>query len=759
MKMKLFSFLSALCCSTSMVQAQEPLQLADITGNTYNAQLVSGMNPIEGTDEFARISDDGKRIERFSFKTGERTGVLFDVSDGAEGRGNEGGEGSFTIDGYVLSPDGKRLLLQTKTKSVYRRSFTADFYLYETETKSMKRLSVKGAEQVPTFSPDSRHIAFVHQNNIYITDGKELVQVTADGKFNEVINGIPDWVNEEEFGFSNAMAWSADSRTLNWLRYDESRVKTYSLQLFQGDKPKHEEYADYPGEYSYKYPKAGQDNSIVSAWSYDLTSGQKRQLMVPVDSDGYMPRIKTLPVEREDVERSPLASDVVVYTMNRHQDRLRLYAASTKTGNCRLLMEEKGDKYVREEAMEAILFTPKNILLPSDRDGFMHLYLYDINGKLIRQVERGDYDVKDVYGIDRKTGDIFFQAALPTPMNRQVFVVDRKGRRRLLPCLPAAETGISKPQTGWGDAAFSADFQYYMSMWSDKEHPYVFSVYDRKGNHLRTINDNRELRKKLDALHLPQKEFFQFTTSEGVKLNGWMLKPADFDARKRYPVIMHQYSGPGSQQVTDNWSIGSMGKGALYDHYLAQQGFIIVTVDGRGTGARGAEFEKCTYLRLGELESKDQVETALYLSRLPFVDKERIGIWGWSYGGFNTLMSMSEGRGVFRAGVAIAPPTDWRYYDTVYSERYMRTPRENAEGYACNPIQRAANLHGDLLICHGLADDNVHPQNTFEYTEVLVQNDKDFREIIYTNRNHSINGGNTRTYLLRQVAEFFKRMK
>lgn len=751
----------AFICSSLAIQASEPLTLTDITGKTYNAQMVNGINPIAGTDEFARISDDGKRIEKFSFKTGELTGVLYQASDVAEDSKNDEGK-ELSIDDYVLSPDGKRLLLQTHTKAVYRRSFKADFYLYDTTDHSLKRLSEKGQEQVPTFSPDSKTIAYVHDNNIYLTDGNNTRQVTTDGKFNEVINGIPDWVNEEEFGFNNAMAWSADSRTLSWIRYDESRVKTYALQLFQGDKPRRKEFADYPGEYSYKYPKAGQENSRVTAWSYDVLTKTTRQLLVPLDDDGYLPRIKTMPQSSRRLPSRPSErgggsepSSIILYTLNRHQDVLRLYAVTPATGTCRLLIEEKGDRYVKEEAMEAIVITDRHILMPSDRDGYMHLYLYDLDGKLLKQVEKGNYDVTDVYGMDTKTGDIFFQAAVPAPMNRQVFVVGTNGKKKVLSCLPASSTGISDSQTGWGSAVFSADFQYYIAMWSDKEHPYVFSVFDRKGKHLRTICDNAELRAKLDKLALPKKEFFQFTTSEGVTLNGWMLKPADFDQAKRYPVVMHQYSGPGSQQVTDNWNIGSMGKGALFDQYMAQQGFVMVTVDGRGTGARGADFEKSTYLKLGDLESKDQVETALYLATLPFVDKDRIGIWGWSYGGFNTLMSMSEGRGVFRAGVAVAPPTNWKFYDTVYTERYMRTPQENASGYDCNPIQRAPQLHGDLLLCHGLADDNVHPQNSFEYTEALVQNDKDFRELIYTNRNHSIFGGNTRNHLLRQVAQFF----
>jgi dipeptidyl-peptidase-4 len=375
----------------------------------------------------------------------------------------------------------------------------------------------------------------------------------------------------------------------------------------------------------------------------------------------------------------------------------------------------------------------------------MHLYLYDFNGKMIRQVEQGDYDVTDVYGFDERTGNIFYQSASPTPMNREVYQVDQNGNQSLL-----------TPRKGWNSAVFSGDYAYFVNTWSDRQTPYVYTVCNQSGKRLRTIIDNQEIKEKILSADIPQKDFFQFTTGEGHTLNGWMMKPVDFDSHRKYPVIMFQYGGPGNQQVIDSWNIGSMGNGGLYDAYLTQRGFIVVCVDGRGTGGRGTAFEKCTYLRLGDLESKDQVETALWLGRQPYVDADRIGIWGWSFGGFNTLMSMSEGRPVFRAGVAVAPPTNWKYYDSIYSERYMRTPQENPDGYAVNPIQRADQLHGALLICHGTADDNVHPQNTYEYVEALVQADKDFKENLYTNRNHSIYGGNTRTHLLRQIAQFFE---
>ena len=728
MKRLLFIF-TALFMLTAHVSAGGKITIPDITSGKFAAKTVNGINPIEGTDTYARISDDGKRVDCYSFKTGKLLRNLFDVS-------NTMGKKIDSFDGYILSPDGTRMLIQTKTKSIYRRSFTAVYYLYNIASRKLEPLSDGGPQQVPVWSKDGLQVAFVREGNIYLVkllyDNAE-VQVTKDGKFNEVINGLPDWVNEEEFGFNCALTFNADGTMICWLRYDEKDVKTYSLQMYKGMKPEKQENAVYPGFYSYKYPKAGEDNSKVTAWSYDIKSHRISKLQVPLDADGYMPRIKAT----DD------ASKVVVYTMNRHQDELCLYSVNPRSTVAQLIVKEHVEKYVKEEAMEAVTFIGNNVLLPSDRSGFMKLYIYSMNGQLHRTIG-GDYDITAVYGYDAKTGDVYYQAAALGPSDRQVYVAHKNGKTVRL-----------SDKKGWNTALFSGDYQYFVNTWSDYNTPYVVTTRDNNGRVISTLQDNADLKARVAESGFAKRESFSFTTSEGVQLNGWILKPLNFDASKRYPVIMHQYSGPGSQQVTDSWSAGSMGQGGAFDSYLAQQGFIVVSVDGRGTGGRGAVFEKCTYLKIGDLESKDQVEAALYLGSLPFVDKDRIGIWGWSYGGFNTLMSMSEGRGVFRAGVAIAPPTSWRFYDSIYTERYMRTPKENPDGYDVNPIVRAHKLHGALLLCHGTADDNVHPQNSYEYAEALVQADKDFRELYYTNRNHSIYGGNTRNHLLRQVANFF----
>ena len=726
----------AVLCATllfaaSAMLAGERLDLKAVAGGDFAGEALTRVEPMADGETYAQISKDGKQVVKYSFKTGKQVGVIFDAN--AVRGANIG-----SIDGYVMSPDGRRMLIQTHTKRIYRRSFTAEYYIYTLGNSSVVPLSDGGPQQTPIFSPDGNQIAFVRDNNIFLVkllyDNAES-QVTKDGKRNEVINGIPDWVNEEEFATNSSMVFTADSKQICWIRYDESAVKEYSMQMFKGSNPSMDEYADYPGFYSYKYPVAGGENSKVAVYSYDIKSRQTRKMQLPLDADGYIPRIK-------------MTSDptkVAIFTLNRHQDNLSIYMANPLSTVCQLVIQDKVDKYFKEEAMANIKITDRHILMPSDRDGYMHLYLYTLGGQLKRRVTRGNYEVTDVYGYDEATGDVYYAANELGPQDKQVYVAHQNGKTERLTA-----------REGYNSATFSAGYKYFINTWSDINTPVVYTLNNNSGKVLSTLVDNKGLKEKLAAYDLGTRELFSFTTSEGVKLNGWMFKPAGFDASRRYPVIMYQYGGPGNQQVLNSWNIGMCGQGALLEQYMAQQGYIVVCVDGRGTGGRGAEFEKCTYLRLGELEAKDQVETALWLGSQPYVDKNRIGIWGWSYGGWNTLMSMSEGRPVFRAGVAVAPPTSWRYYDTVYSERYMRTPKENPSGYdEVNPMARVDKLSGALLICHGLADDNVHFQNTAEYTEALVQADKDYKENIYTNRNHSIYGGNTRNHLFRQIVNFF----
>ena len=720
----------ALVMASSTLSAYEKMNLKDIAEGQFAAQRIDGINPIKGTDQYAQLSRDGKQIVQYSFKTGKQTAVLFDVN-------NTQGERVDQFDGYIMSPDGRYILIATQRQAVYRRSFKAVYYIYTVQSKKLERLSDGGPQQAPVWSPDGNSVAFVRDNNIFLVKllyGNSESQVTKDGKFNEVINGIPDWVNEEEFGLSRALTFNADGTMLCWIKYDESKVKQYSLQFFKGSKPERMENATYPSTYSYKYPKAGEENSIVSAWSFDIKSRRTQQLNIPLAEDGYMPRI----LSTEDPDK------IVIFTMNRHQDVLNLYSVNPRSTVSKLLIKESVPKYVKEETLDNIRLGKDYILLPSDRDGFMQLYLYSGTGTLKRKIGDGKFDITNVYGVDEKTGDVYYQAAALNAHDRQIYVSHTNGKVERL-----------TNQEGWNTAVFSGDYQYFINTWSDYNTPYVYTTRKSDGKIIATNVDNHELKAKTQQYGWSKREAFSFTTSEGVRLDGWLVKPAQFNASKKYPVIMFQYSGPGSQQVVNSWSAGAMGQGGAFDQYLAQQGFIVVCVDGRGTGGRGADFEKSTYLKLGDLESKDQVEAASYLATLPYVDKDNIGIWGWSFGGFNTLMSMSNGKSIFKAGVAVAPPTDWRFYDTIYTERYMRTPKENSQGYDVNPIQRANNLSGALLICHGMADDNVHPQNAFEYSEALVQADKDFKEIYYTNRNHSIFGGNTRNHLLRQITEWF----
>ena len=709
------------------------LDLKSITRGEFRAESMASLKPLDDGESYSQVSSDGTKILKYSFKTGKQTGVIFDLNNvrGPKIRIDR-------IDGYIFSPDGKRILIQTDTRYIYRRSFTATYYIYEVQNNKMGPLSVGGEQQTPLFSPDGNMIAFVRQNNIFLVkllyDNAES-QITTDGERNSIINGIPDWVYEEEFSTNRSMVFTADSRQLVWIKYDESKVKEFSFQWFRGSNPTMDEYLTYPGSYVYKYPKAGEDNSKVGVYSFDIKSRKTRQIDVPLDADGYIPRI----VMTSDPTK------VAVFTLNRHQDDMRIYMANPLTTLSKLVVQDKVDKYVKQESMCAVTFTDQHILVPSERDGYNHIFIYTLNGQLKRQVVKGQFEVTDIYGMDDKTGDVFYAANELGPQDKQVYVSHANGKTERL-----------TSKEGQNNATFSRGFRYFINIWSDLNNPPVYTLNDSRGRILHTMIDNKALKEKYQSYGLGTKELFSFTTSEGVKLNGWMVKPADFSPSKRYPVIMFQYGGPGSQQVLNYWNIGAAGQGAILEQYMAQQGYIVACVDNRGTGGRGAEFEKCTYLRLGEKEAFDQVEAALWLGQQPYVDKDRIGMWGWSYGGWNTLMSMSEGRPVFCAGVAVAPPTCWRYYDSVYTERYMRTPKENKSGYdEVNPIARAEKLHGALLICHGLADDNVHFQNTAEYTEALIQADKDFKENIYVNRNHGISGGNTRNHLYRQIIQWF----
>lgn len=727
---KFMAFCAAMLISASAAAAGQ-INLKDIAQGAFRAKGIAAVRPLADGESYSMLTSDGKQIVRRSFKSGKQTAVLFDATT-ARGAKLE------SIDGYSISPDERNILIETETEYIYRRSYRATYYIYNVRNNKLTPLSSGGKQQAAIFSPDGNQIAFVRDNNIFLVkmlyDNAES-QVTKDGSFGHVLNGIPDWVYEEEFSTARQMVFTADSRQIVWVRSDESAVRSYSMQWFKGLAPEATDYAIYPGDYTYKYPKAGEENSKVEVMSFDIKSHQTRKLSIPLDADGYIPRI----------EATADSSRVAVFTLNRHQDCMRIYMANPLTTVAKLAIESQAKGYVLEDNVTGVKFTPQHIIVPADKDGWNHIYIYNHHGQLLRQVVKDKWDITAIYGMDDRTGDVYFAGHGQGPTDTQVYVGRKDGRIERL-----------TTQAGQNRAIFSRGFRYFVHVWSSMAHPEVYTLCDAKGRSLATLEDNKALVDKLAKYDTAKPEMFSFTTSEGVQLNGWMVRPKDFNPQKRYPVVMYQYGGPGNQQVIDGWGIGMCGAGAIMEQYWAEQGFIAVCVDNRGTGGRGSDFQKCTYMKLGQLEARDQVETAIWLGKQSYVDKDRIGIWGWSYGGWNTLMSMSEGRPVFRAGVAIAPVTSYRFYDTVYTERFMRTPKENASGYADNPIARAANLHGSLLVCHGLADDNVHFQNTAEYAEALVQADKDFREVIYTNRNHGISGGNTRYHLYRQAVNHFK---
>lgn len=725
----LFALLTLLFLSLG-IQAQK-VTLQDVAQGTYRAQNIYGLKPMLDGEHYTQISSDHKRIVKYSFKTGKEVEAIFDVTKARDCNFK-------TFDDYILSPDEKLILIQTETKPIYRHSFTAVYYIYNVKNNTLEPLSNNGPQQVPLFSPDGNQIAFVRNNNIFLVKllfGNSESQVTKDGEYNKVLNGIPDWVYEEEFSFNRAFDFSADSKMIAYIRFDESQVPMFSFPWYKGMAPAKEDYATYPGKYEYKYPKAGETNSTVTVHTYDIKSHVTRQMDLPLDKDGYIPRIKFT----SDPEK------LAIMTLNRHQNRFDLYLANPRSATCKVAIRDEAEQYIKEQEYGSIAFYPNHIVLMSERDGYNHLYLYTIAGNLVRQITKGNFEVTDFLGYDEANGTTYYASNEGSPLRTAIYKIDSKGKKTKL-----------STKEGTNNALFSKNFAYFINTYSSKDTPTKITLNDSKGRELVTLLDNKQLKSQLTHLNMPTKEFFTFKTSQGVELNGWMMKPANFDPNKKYPVIMHQYSGPGSQQVLDKWGIGSFGDGGMFEAYMCDKGYIMVCVDGRGTGGRGAAFEKCTYLFLGVKESEDQVETARYLGTLPYVDGSRIGIWGWSFGGYNTLMSMSDGSGAFKAGVAIAAPSDWRFYDTVYTERFMRTPKENGDGYnAGSAISRASKLQGKLLLIHGTADDNVHYQNAAEYSEALVQANKQFDMQVYTNRNHSIFGGNTRNHLMNRVANFF----
>nr|WP_302013376.1 S9 family peptidase [Alistipes ihumii] len=696
--------------NTITVSARPAFDYSALRDGTFEQKTVSGVRSLSDGERYTTMSDG--RVLCFSYRTGEPAGVLFDAS-AAEPR--------IEFTDYVLSADERRLLLTTDVEPIYRHSFTAEYWIYDRQDGSLRRLSQGGPQQQAQFSPDGSRVAFVRGGNLFVADpaaGSER-QLTFDGRFNHIINGLPDWVYEEEFSFARAFAWSPDGRKIAYLRFDESRVKQYNMNRFAGGL--------YPENYTFKYPKAGEQNSVVELYCCDVADGSTVRMDTGEQTDQYIPRLFWTPT-----------GQLGFYRLNRLQNHFEVLLCDS-SGASRVVYDERNDRYVERVDGRTVTFLPDGdrFVVRSERDGFMHLYLYGVSEGLLGRITSGEWEVTELLGIE---GDrVYYLSTETSPLRRDLYTVrlDGRGKRRL---------------TG-GDGTYriapSRGFRYFISYFSNVRTPNRVTLHRSDGRLVRTLEDNAALRAKLDELQVPVKEFFRFATSEGVELNGYMVRPNGFDSSRRYPVLMTQYSGPGSQQAADRWTIG-------WEDVLVQQGYIVACVDGRGTGFRGEEFKKCTYGELGKYETVDQIEAARYLASLPYVDPDRIGIYGWSYGGFMALNCILKGNDVFRAAIAVAPVTSWRFYDTIYTEIYNGLPQDNPSGYDDNsPIHFADRLKGKLLIAHGTGDDNVHIQNTYEMITKLVEYDKPFELYVYPDRNHGM--GPSRHHLMERCIEFVQR--
>lgn len=693
------------------------VSLKEITDGMFRQKTAVGeMRSLPDGEHYTAMNADRNMIVKYSYRTGKAVDTLFNATTARECE--------FTkFDGYTISSTGHHILVWRETEPIYRRSYKAAVYDYDVRRNYIKPITdSKEKVMIPTFSPDGRMCAFVKDNNIWIRkfDFDTEVQVTKDGALNKILNGTTDWVYEEEFAVTNLMAWSPDSEYLAYVRTDETEVPEYSMQVY-GE-------GLYPSYYNFKYPKAGQKNSTVSVKAYSVQTRDTKHLDVPMDEDSYIPRITF----------TRNASQLAVMTLNRHQNIFNMYYVNPKSGVSRLILREENECYVDSEWLSSIHFLSNGFTYVSEQDGYAHIYLYSPTGVLQKQITQGNWDVTRLIGYDETTKNTYYESAEESPLRRAVYKIDAKGVKTRL-----------TPEEGTNSAAFSANYAYFVNRYSNANTPMRITVNETKSRKvLRTLQDNAELRERLAQYRFGKKEFFTLTTKSGFELNAWMVKPANFDESKKYPVMMTQYSGPNSQQVLDSYSFD-------WEQYLAANGIIVVCVDGRGTGARGEAFRKCTYLRMGEKESQDQVEAAQALGQYPYIDAGRMAIWGWSFGGYNTLMALSVGHGTFKVGIAVAPPTDWKYYDTVYTERYMRTPQENFNGYAAtSPLKKVKDLEGKLLLIHGTADDNVHFMQSMEYAEALVQAGKQFDMHVYKDRNHGISGGNTRYHLYTKMSNY-----
>ena len=695
------------------VVAQQKLTLEEIWGGAFRTKGMDELQAMKNTNQYTVLNFDratkSMQIDLYDYATLNKVATLIDTKNHKELEG---------IDSYTFDAKEQKMLLATNTSPIFRHSFTAIYYLYDIATKKLTQFSDK-AIQEPTFSPDGTKVAYAFENNLYVCDltTNKHIQITTDGKRNAIINGITDWVYEEEFAFVKAYDWNADGTKIAFIRFDESQVPEFSMDLYNEGL--------YPTQSVFKYPKAGEKNADVSLHIYDVKLAKTQQI------DFYIPRIKW----------TNDATILSAQIMNRHQNNLDLHFVNATTGITKIVLNEKDVAYV--DVTDNLTFLNDNSFIwTSEKDGFNHIYLYDATGKLKKQITKGNWEVTAYYGFDEKNKTIYYQSVENGSINRDVYAIklDGKGKKRL------------SQKTGTNNATFSPNFQYFINTYSSATTAPYFSLNDSKtGAEIKKIQSNELVEAKLAKYNVAPKEFFTLTTEKGHQLNAWIIKPKDFDASKKYPLLMFQYSGPGSQQVANSWN----GTNDYWYFMLAQKGYIVACVDGRGTGFKGAAFKKCTQKELGKYEVEDQIDAAKVFGKYTYIDASRIGIWGWSYGGFMASNCLFQGADVFKTAIAVAPVTSWRYYDSIYTERYMQTPQENASGYDNNsPINHVSKLKGNFLLVHGTADDNVHVQNTMKMIEALVQANKQFDWAIYPDKNHGIYGGKTRLQLYTKMTNF-----
>lgn len=705
----------------AFAQQKQAITLEDIWSKpTFQARSVPGFNWMRDGRYYSALAPDG--LVQYEVTTGQPTQTLVALTNLRVA----GSTQPLAVDGYGFNADEKKILFSTETEPIYRRSSKANYYVYDRAAQTLVPLSQGGKQGYATFSPDGKRVAFTRDNNLFVVDLSTMQEtaVTTDGVSNKIINGSTDWVYEEEFEFAQAFFWSPDSRQLAYYTFDESAVPEYNMQEWG---------ALYPQDYRYKYPKAGEKNSIVSISAYEVASRRVVKMDVGPEPDQYIPRVVW-------TQTPNLLS---IRRMNRLQNKLELLHADATTGKTQIVLTDSDKAYVEVNDDLRYLQGGKEFLFSSEKDGYRHLYLYDLKGKLVRQLTKGAWEITEINGFDEKNGLVYYTSTEASPLQRQLYRVSLKGQ---------GKTRLSEAGGGTDRANISPDCRYYLNYHSGAGVPQTVSLRNGKdGKLVKVLEDNEPLRQTLSRYDLGKTEFFSFKTSEGVSLNGQMIKPANFNPSQKYPVLMHVYGGPGSQTNADSWG----GTNYLWHQLLTQSGYLVVIVDNRGTGARGAAFKKATYANLGKLETIDQGEAASYLGTLPYVDKSRIGIWGWSFGGYMSALAITKNADLFKMAISVAPVTNWRYYDSVYTERFLKTPQENPGGYDDNsPVQFAQQLKGKYLLVHGTGDDNVHFQNSIAWVDAMIKANKDYQTLYYPNRNHGIYGGNTRLHLYRQMTDF-----